>query len=70
MKITNESELRRLAVVLQDSNDAITVQDFVGHILAWNQGAERMYGWTESEALRMNVRDIIPEAASIQPGVR
>ena len=31
-------------------------------IIAWNPGAVRMYGWTEAEALAMNVRDRIPPA--------
>jgi two-component system CheB/CheR fusion protein len=52
--------LRRLAVVVRDAHDAITVQDSAGHILAWNPGAERLYGWTETEALAKNVRDMIP----------
>jgi len=52
---------RRLAVVVRDAYDAITVQDLEGRILAWNPGAERLYGWTEAEALAMNVRDLIPE---------
>jgi two-component system CheB/CheR fusion protein len=57
-----ESEaLRRLAVVVRDSHDAILVQDLEGRILAWNPGAERMYGWSEAEALTMNVRALIPE---------
>jgi len=54
-------ELRRLATVVRDSNDAITVQDVNGEILAWNRGAVQMYGWTEAEALRMNALDLIPE---------
>ncbi len=57
-----ESEaLRRLAVVVRDAHDAILVQDLEGRILAWNPGAERMYGWSEAEALAMNIRDLIPE---------
>jgi two-component system CheB/CheR fusion protein len=57
-----ESEaLRRLAVVVRDAHDAILVQDLEGRILAWNPGAERMYGWNEAEALAMNIRDLIPE---------
>ncbi len=57
-----ESEvMRRLAVVVRDAHDAITVQDLDGRILAWNPGAERMYGWSEAEALAMNIRDLIPE---------
>ncbi len=55
------NELHRLAVVVRDAHDAITVQDLQGHTLAWNPGAVRMYGWTESEALAMNVLDRTPE---------
>ena len=43
-----------------DAHDAITVQDLGGRILAWNPGAVRMYGWSEAEALLMNVRERIP----------
>ena len=57
-----ESEaLRRLAVVVLDSNDAVTVQDLEGCFLAWNPAAERIYGWSEAEALAMDVSDLIPE---------
>ncbi|GGA70860.1 chemotaxis protein CheR [Arenimonas soli] len=55
------NEHLRLAVVVRDAHDAITVQDLSGRTLAWNPGAERMYGWTEAEALQMNVRQRIPE---------
>jgi PAS domain S-box-containing protein len=50
-----------LASVLQDSNDAILLQDFQGVIRAWNRGAERIYGYSREEALGMNIRKIIPE---------
>ena len=56
------NELLRLAVVVRDAHDAITVQDLDGRIIAWNPGAVRMYGWTELEALSMNVRGRIPKA--------
>jgi two-component system CheB/CheR fusion protein len=58
------NDLLRLAVVVRDAHDAITVQDLEGCTLAWNLGAVRMYGWSEAEALAMNVRDRIP------PGLR
>lgn len=51
---------RRLAAVVRDSNDAITVQDLTGQIIAWNHGAQRLYGYDETEALAMNIRDLIP----------
>ena len=52
----------RLAVVVNDAHDAITVQDLDGRILAWNRGATRLYGWSEAEAMQMNVRNRIPAA--------
>lgn len=56
-----EAGLRRLAAVVKDSNDAMIVHGFDGAITAWNCGAERMYGWAEAEALRMDIRQILPE---------
>jgi two-component system CheB/CheR fusion protein len=56
------NELLRLAVVVRDAFDAVTVQDLNGRILAWNMGAVKMYGWSETEALKMNVRDLIPQS--------
>ncbi len=55
------NEQNRLAVVVRDAYDAVTVQDLDGQTLAWNPGAARMYGWTETEALTMNAVDRIPE---------
>ena len=37
------------------------VQDLAGNILAWNKGAQQMYGWTEAEALKMNINEFVPE---------
>lgn len=55
------NKLLRLAVVVRDAHDAITVQDLDGRMIAWNPGAERMYGWSEAEALTMNIAQRIPE---------
>jgi len=57
-----EAEERRLVAIVRDSNDAIRVQTFDGTVTAWNRGAERMYGWSEAEALGMNIGDRVPEA--------
>lgn len=55
-----QDSLRQLAVIVRDSPDAITVHNLDGQIVAWNHGAEKSYGWTEAEALRMNIREMIP----------
>jgi two-component system CheB/CheR fusion protein len=52
--------LRRMAAVMRDASDAITVQGLDGQILAWNRCATARYGWSEAEALTMNIRALIP----------
>ncbi|PKN23866.1 MAG: hybrid sensor histidine kinase/response regulator [Deltaproteobacteria bacterium HGW-Deltaproteobacteria-22] len=62
-----EENLRRMATVVRDSNDAITIQDFEGRITAWNHGAELMYGYSEAEALLMNIERLTaPEKVAEQ----
>jgi two-component system CheB/CheR fusion protein len=58
--IKQADKIRRLAAILEDANDAVTVRDFQGRILAWNNGAERMYGWTEHEAQTMTTDELVP----------
>ncbi|MCP4574998.1 MAG: PAS domain S-box protein, partial [Deltaproteobacteria bacterium] len=55
-----EEEIQRFATVVRDSNDAILLMDFEGKITAWNKGAEKMYGYTEKKALKMNIREMVP----------
>ena len=62
--LRDSNELLRLAIVIRDARDAVIVRNLEGRIIAWNPGATRMYGWNESEALAMNVRDCIPPAES------
>lgn len=54
-----EADLRRLATVVIDANDAVTVLDLEGRILDWNRAAERMYGYTADEARGMNVITLV-----------
>jgi two-component system CheB/CheR fusion protein len=60
--LRDSEALRRLVVVVRDATDAMLVQDKAGRILAWNPSASRIYGWSEAEALGMNIRDLMPEA--------
>ena len=55
--------LRRLAIVVRDSNDAVLMYDLQGNIGAWNPKAERLYGYAEAEALGMKVQQLIPREA-------
>jgi PAS domain S-box-containing protein len=53
------SELSEKAALLDLSNDAILVNAANGTISYWNQGAERMYGWANSEALGRSPHELL-----------
>jgi PAS domain S-box-containing protein len=50
-----------LAAVVKQSNDAIYIYDEEGRIISWNHGAEKIYGYSEAEALKMKIWNIIPD---------
>ncbi|MBK1646133.1 chemotaxis protein CheR [Thiocapsa imhoffii] len=54
---------QRLAALVRDADDAMTVHGFDGRILAWNPAAERSYGYLEPAALASRSEDLMPEDA-------
>jgi PAS domain S-box-containing protein len=48
-------QIAEQAKIMDQTEDAITVCDLHGKILLWNKGAERMYGWTNAEAVGQNL---------------
>ena len=59
---------RRFAAVMQASSDAIVVHDIQGRVLAWNRGAEAMYGHAEAEVLNTDFALLLPTEAREQHG--
>jgi PAS domain S-box-containing protein len=51
---------RLLAAIVESSDDAILSMDLEGVILSWNPGAQRLYGYTEAEALGQPIAMVIP----------
>jgi PAS domain S-box-containing protein len=45
------AELSQKATLLDLANDAVLVRNAKGKISYWNEGAERLYGWTSAEVL-------------------
>lgn len=56
----SEETLRKLASIVELSEDAITVINTDGVITSWNPAAERMYGHTRSEAIGRDLSLIVP----------
>ncbi|MGB3207944.1 MAG: response regulator [Crinalium sp.] len=55
--------LAEQAALLDITTDAIIVQNLSNHILFWNKGAERVYGWLADEALGKNANKILYKAS-------
>jgi PAS domain S-box-containing protein len=57
------AKIREQAALLDQANDSIFVRDTEGRIVIWNQGPERLYGWSSAEATGCGVKGTL-EAAS------
>ncbi len=60
-KILAERASRRLSAVIESSDDAIVTKNLDSIIMSWNPAAERMFGYTEAEAIGKSIRMIIPD---------
>ncbi|NWG87634.1 MAG: response regulator [Hydrogenophilaceae bacterium] len=58
----SEQTNRRLALVVEQSDDAILTLDLGGHVLSWNPGAERLYGYPAQEIMGRSVGFLLPES--------
>jgi len=64
-----------LAAIVESSDDAILSKTLDGIILSWNQGAQRMYGYTAAEMIGQRVAVLMPpdrvrEMAAIHERIR
>jgi len=59
-KKTAEEARFRHAAIVESSEDAIASGTLDGVIVSWNAGAQRMYGYTEAEAVGKSITMILP----------
>jgi PAS domain S-box-containing protein len=60
-KSSYETKQSVLSAIVESSEDAIISKDLNGIISSWNQGAERIFGYTEQEVIGRPVSILIPK---------
>ena len=56
-----EEKIKRLANIVESSDDAIVTESFDGIITSWNKGAEQIYGYLAEEVLGKNFSILEPD---------
>ncbi|BAY47140.1 two-component hybrid sensor and regulator [Scytonema sp. HK-05] len=62
-----EQQIREQAALLDVATDAIFVQDLEQHLLFWNKGAERLYGWEAAEVLGRSAESLVYKSEETLP---
>ncbi|TWU46848.1 Sensor protein FixL [Rubripirellula reticaptiva] len=57
----SDDMLRQMATILDSTEDAIILKNLDGVIEKWNEGAERLYGFSNDEAVGQSIKMLIPE---------
>lgn len=65
-----DERLRRMAAIIEFSDDAIISKDLNGVISTWNAGAERLFGYSAEEAIGRKITIVFPpNRLNEEPGI-
>jgi two-component system sensor kinase FixL len=57
----HEGTLRELALIVEDSEDAIITKNLDGNVTSWNPAAERIFGYSAAEMIGQPLTKVFPE---------
>ncbi|MDR2219251.1 MAG: PAS domain S-box protein [Methylobacillus sp.] len=67
---TRTEENRRLALIVQQTNDAIMIHDTNGNISFWNPAAERLFGYAPQDIIGQSAAVLMPEGQDLETAHR
>lgn len=60
------NERKKLAAIVESSNDPIITMTLEGKITSWNLAAERLYGYNAQEVMEAHISKLVPEGFSYE----
>ena len=58
-RVRAEKKIEQQAALLEHTHDAVFMWELGGRIIYWNEGAERLYGWSKDQALGQISHDLL-----------
>ena len=64
-QVRDQQRIREQAQMLDQASDAIVVQDLKRRVLYWNQGAQRLFGWSPAQAEGRTIGELLGDSAAL-----
>lgn len=65
-----EQKIAEQAALIDIASDAIYVKDLDDHILFWNKGSERLYGWAEAEVIGHKTQTLFNQPGKLTKAIQ